>query len=87
MLFVNDSLDNINSNLDGIFTINEIKLFLIMFAVNQVLFATSPTSLQPMLNVIETYCNTCKLKINVNKTKVVIFEKSTRHTHYDFYLF
>ena len=27
MLFVNDILDNINSNLDGIFTMNEIKLF------------------------------------------------------------
>ena len=45
MLFINDILDNINSNLDGIFTINEIKLFLIMFADNQVLFATSPTAL------------------------------------------
>ena len=62
MLFVNDILDNINSNLDGIFTINEIKLFLMMFADDQVLFATSPTSLQSMINDIETYCNTWKLK-------------------------
>ena len=75
MLFVNDILSNINSDLDGIFTINELKLFLIMFADDQVLFSTSPTSLQLMLNDIETYCNTWKLKINVNKTKVLIFEK------------
>ena len=69
MLFVNDILSNINSDLDGIFTINELKQFLIMFADDQVLFSTSPTSLQLMLNDIETYCNTWKLKINVNKTK------------------
>ena len=87
MLFVNDIVDNINSSLDGIFTINEIKLFLIMFADDQVLFATSPITLQAMLTDIESYCNTWKLKINVNKTKVLIFEKGTRHTYYDFYLY
>ena len=85
MLFVNDIVDNINTNLDGIFTIYEIKLFLIMFADDQVLFATSTITLQAMLIDIESYCNTWKLKINVNKTKVLIFEKGTRHTYYDFY--
>ena len=87
MLFVNDIVDNINTNLDGIFTINEIRLFLIMFADDQVLFATSPITLQAMLTDIESYCKTWKLKINVNKTKVLIFEKGTRHTHNDFYLY
>ena len=40
-----------------------------------------------MLNDIEEYCNTWGLKINVNKTKVLIFEKSKESTHYDFYLY
>ena len=31
-----------------------------------------------------TYCDTWKLSVNTNKTKVVIFEKG-RHTSYDFY--
>ena len=74
MLFVNDIVDNINTNLDGIFTINE--LFLIMFADDQVLFAFSPITLQAMLTDIESYCNTWKLQINV--TKVLIFEKGER---------
>ena len=87
MLFVNDILSNINSDLDGIFTISELKLFLIMFADGQVLFSTSPTSLQLMLNDIETYCNTWKLKIKVNKTKVLIFEKSSRYIYYEFYIY
>ena len=87
MLFVNDILDNIDSNLDGVFTLNEVKLFLIMFADDHVLFATSPLSLQAMLYDIENYCNTWKLKINTNKTKVIIFEKSNIHTTFDFYFY
>ena len=86
-IFVNDILDNINTNIEGIFTIEEIKIFLIAYADDQVLFSTSPTSLQSMLNDIEVYCNTWGLKINVNKTKVLIFEKGSRSTHYDFYLY
>ena len=42
MFFVNDIIDNINTNLQNIFTINELKLFLILFADDQVLFVTSP---------------------------------------------
>jgi hypothetical protein len=45
MSFVNDLIDNINTDLEGIFTIYELKLFLILFADDQVLFAKSPESL------------------------------------------
>ena len=53
MLFVNDMLQDINSHLDGIFSLNEIKLFLILFADDQVVFAKSPQSLPSLLNDIE----------------------------------
>ena len=87
MMFVNDIVTNINIDLDGIFSTGELKLFLILLADDQVLFSTSPTTLQSMLNDIETYCNACGLKINAAKSKALIFEKSIRHTHYDFYLY
>jgi len=41
-------LDNINSDLNGIFTMNELKLFLILYADDQALSALSPESLQLM---------------------------------------
>ena len=85
MLFVNDIVDNINTDLDNIFTINELKLFLISYADDQVIFATSPETLQSLLNDIENYCNLWGLKINTHKTKVMIFEKG-RHTRQDFYI-
>ena len=36
MLFVNDIVENINSDLENIFFVNELKLFLILFADDQV---------------------------------------------------
>ena len=87
MMFVNDIISNITTNLEGIVTINEMKLFLLSYADDQVLFATSPSSLQSMLTDLENYCNQWGLKINVNKTKVLIFEKGGRRTNYDFYLY
>ena len=87
MMFVNDIITSINTDLDGIFSTEELKLFLVLFADDQDLFSTSPTTLQSMLNDIETYCNAWGLKFNVAKTKVLIFEKSSRNTHYNFYLY
>ena len=52
MLFVND----INDNTKNIFTVNELKLFLILYADDQVVFAKSPETLQSMLTDIENYC-------------------------------
>ena len=57
------------------FTVNELKVFLNLFADEQVVFAKSPQTLQSMLNDIENYCETWWLKINTSKTKVMIFEK------------
>ena len=49
MMFVNDIISNINTNLEGIVNINELKLFLLSYADDQILFATSPALLQSML--------------------------------------
>ena len=87
MLFVNDIMENINANLQNIFSINELKLFLILFADDQVLFATSPNTLQLLLSDLETYCQLWGLKINSNKTKAMIFEKGRQATYFDFYIY
>ena len=85
MLFVNYMIGNINADLGNIFTLNEMKFFLILYADDQVVFAKSPETLQSLLFYIETYCNIWGLKINTAKTKMMIFERS-RHTYYDFFI-
>ena len=85
MLFVNDISVNINTNLEDIVSLDELKLFLILFVDDQVVFAKSPDTLQSLLNDIENYCQFWDLKINTDKTKAMNFEKG-RRTHYDFYI-
>ena len=43
----------------------------------------TPKTLQSMLNDIEMYCDTWNLTLNVNKTKVMIFENG-RHAKYEY---
>ena len=85
MFFINDITQNINSDIKSIFTIDEIQIFMLLYADDAVLFAKSPVALQSILNDLERYCALWGLKINVKKTKAMIFEKG-RHTSYDFYI-
>ena len=82
MMFINDITDNININ---IFTLQNMQLFMLLYADDAVVFSTSCEFLQSMLNDIELYCGTLGLKINTSKTKVMIFEKG-RPTTCDLYL-
>ena len=85
MLFINDIVQNIKSDSNDIFTVDDMQLFLLLYCDDAVVFAKSPEVLQSMLNDIETYCTQWGLKINTKKTKAMIFEKG-RHSHFDFYL-
>ena len=64
-----------NSNIDGIIGIEDIQIFLLLFADDAVLFAQDPASLQSMLYDIENYSTIWGLRLNTNKTKIMIFEK------------
>ncbi len=74
MFFLNDLIDNITSERPEIITLENIRLFLILYADDMILFAKSPECLQLMLNEVENYCNLWGLKINVSKTKAMVFE-------------
>ena len=86
MMFVNDIKRSINDDINDLFTINELKIFLTLYADDQAVFGKSPASLQSLLTDIENYCNLWGLKINTEKTKIVIFEKG-RRTNHDFYIY
>ena len=74
-LFLNDIEDQfITSGLDGI-DIDMFKIFMLLYADDIVVFADSAEDLQNNLNVLAEYCTRWKLKINVLKTKVMVFRK------------
>ena len=51
-----------------------IQLCLLMFADDLALMADTIAELQRQLNVLSDFCYTYKLKVNENKTKVVVFK-------------
>lgn len=64
-----------------------IKLFLLLYADDTVIFAESEQKLQNALNCFEEYCKLWKLSVNVSKTKIVIFCKRKSQRVYEFKLF
>ena len=58
--------------------IGYMKLMLLMYADDVVIFANSAESLQAEIDRLYIYCMKWKLSINVEKTKVCVFRKGTR---------
>ena len=48
---------------------------ILLFADDIALFSYSPEGLQTQLDILQTFCDERGLKVNVAKTKVVVFEK------------
>ena len=73
-----------NKNVHGLKTISEdierelnhfLKLFVILYADDTVLMSETHADLQNQIDALHEYCNQWKLKVNVQKSKVVIFSK------------
>lgn len=71
-LFINDLNDYVSEGCHGI-TLNLRRLFTLLYADDLVLFAETRIELQRMINRLKSYCDCWNLKINLQKTKVVVF--------------
>ena len=80
----NEGIDCISSELDDLAYIY-VKLFLLMYADDTVILSETSEGLQTALNFYSEYCNVWKLKINVSKTKVVVFATG-RRGNFSFFL-
>ena len=61
-----------------------LKLFLLLYADDTILISESAVDMQNMLNVFEEYCDRWKLNVNLDKTKVVIFENRKHRRNFSF---
>jgi len=77
-MFLND-IENIfiEKGLPGI-NIDMFKLCLILYADDIVIFANDRSELQSSLDVLLEYCQRWKLKVNIEKTKIMVFRKGGR---------
>jgi hypothetical protein len=52
-----------------------LNMFLLMYAYDLVLFSESPEGLQCQLNALSEYSCKCGPKVNIDKSKILIFRK------------
>ena len=50
-----------------------LKLFVLLYADDTVLFSDNASDLQLQLDIFFEYCSTWKLKVNTSKTKIIFF--------------
>ena len=84
ILFINDIVDSIDFNNLTDNDLNMLTKYLILFADDIVLFTTDATSLQSQIYKIAQYSFNWGLKINVEKTKVCVFEKRKQNHNVQF---
>ena len=88
-IYLNDLESFLETNkIEGLQQISELflnelqmyeKLLLMLYADDTIIFAESPEKLQNALTCFEEYCNLWKLKVNTDKTKIMIFGKSNKN--------
>ena len=72
-MYLNDIEETfIRGKFQGI-EIGMLKLFLLLYADDIVIFADNENMLQKGLEILYEYCTSWKLKVNTNKTKIMIF--------------
>ena len=74
-VFVNDINEIFYMNNSDPICLDSTKLNCLIYADNVLLISESKKGLQSCLDSLATYCECCKLKINVDKTKIMIFPK------------
>ena len=78
-LYINDlpfSFENILS--DPFVLPNGTKLNALLYADDLIILSRSKTGLQNCLNTLATYCNTWMLSVNLQKTKIMVFQKRAK---------
>ena len=74
-LFINDLSDFINF---GGFKYNNVWIRMLLYADDIVFIAPDPDILQNMINKLHKYCDLWDLKVNLNKSKIMVFRKKGR---------
>ena len=63
-----------------------LKIFCLLYADDTIILAETPAQLLRALDALNSYCNKWGLKVNIEKTKVLIFSKGkvTKHKSFKF---
>jgi len=74
-LFVNDIEFSLQNGLNAGETLDQLSVYLLLFADDAVIFSETKEGLQQSLDNLEIYCNKWNLTVNIDKTKIMVFRK------------
>ena len=81
---ISDELVNCNMNFEEIDVF--LKLFILLYADDTIIFAENAKDLQKGLSCVKDYCDKWKLKLNAAKCKIVIFSRGLVRNYPEFYI-
>ena len=80
-VYINDMEQKLSSNASGV-TIDDVKILLLFYADDCVIFSETPQGLQREIDSLFEYCNKWKLKLNTDKSVIVVFRKGNRNINF-----
>ena len=81
-LFISDLESHLSANNSGSIHLGSKKAHLLLFADDLALLADSHSGLQTSIDLLEEYCLTWDLKINIDKTKTIAFNNKKGGPHF-----
>lgn len=80
-LYINELAEKLNqsSNIPGL-SLGDTEVKCLLYADDLVLLSPTREGLQQSLEVLKDFCHTWALKINHQKTKIMVFQKGTKKT-------
>ena len=85
ILFINDMSESLSNGTFDTVTIDELQIFLLLFADDTVLFSYFKEGLQSLLNQLCNYCNKWGIIVNTEKTVAMTFKTGTRVENVDLF--
>ena len=85
IFFIDDMAKSLKYDTQDYITLNELQIFLLLFAYDTVLFSETPEGLQLLLDKLYTYCSNWGIAVNVDKTVAMIFKQGNVKETQNFY--
>ena len=82
---MNDLLDMFDISWDPV-TLYSKKIHCLLYADDLILFSETEKGLQNCLNKLYDYCQDWKLNININRSKIMVFNNSGKKVNNHFYI-
>lgn len=77
--------NHLENGLFDVFSIDELQIFLLLFADDTVLFSYSVNGLQSLLDKLYIYCRNWGITVNTNKTVVMLCKNGNRIENFNVY--